>query len=146
MAKQPNKQQGADWLRGVPMFSDLSQRDLAKLWSNMKLLHHDDGVQIAVEGHAGVGFHLIVAGTVEVTRRGLRVTLGPGKFFGEMSLIDDGPRTATVTASGDVTTASLTSWTFKSLMKSEPEVLWRMLVHLTGRLREEQNATANLTA
>jgi CRP-like cAMP-binding protein len=72
--------------------------------------------------------------------------LHAGDVFGEMSLIDDGPRSATVTAVGEVTTATITSWAFKSFAIERPELLWKMLVFQTARLRAEQTLSANLTA
>ena len=99
-----------------------------------------------VEGKAGHGFHLILDGEVQVARKGKRLKLGANQFFGEMSLIDDGPRTATVTAATPVVTATLSSGGFRSLAKKSPEMMWKLLVVMTQRLREEQSITASLTS
>lgn len=141
-----SKKDGIALLRGVPMFSDVSQRDLGKVWAHVKIVDHADGSRIVSEARGGAGFHLIDSGSVQVARRGKSVTLGAGQFFGEISLIDDGPRTATVTAIGPVQVATISAWEFKSVVKSTPEMMWKLLLHVTARLREEQSAVAALTA
>lgn len=140
------KQEGVAQLGAVPMFADLSKRDLGRLWDRMKLVQHAPDHQIVAEGRGGHGFHLIVSGSVRVERTGKKVTLGPGQFFGEMSLIDEGPRTATVTAAEPTTIATMSSGEFRTYAKKHPELLWKLLVFMTGRLRDEQTITANLTA
>ena len=134
------KKDGIEQLSGVPMFSLLSKRDLGRLWDHMKNVEHAPDHRIMTEGRSGQGFHLILDGEVKVERKRNKVVLGPGKFFGEMSLIDEGPRSASVTAVGRVTTATLSAWEFKSVVKSQPELLWKLLVHVTSRLRAEQSA------
>lgn len=142
----PSKKDGIALLKAVPMFSEVSQRDLGRVWSFVKIVEHGDGSRIVDEDRLGVGFHLIIEGNVEVVRTGRRLTLGPGDFFGEVSLIDGGPRTATVIAKGPVTVAALSAWEFKSIVKESPEMMWKLLLHMTRRLREEQSAVAGLTA
>jgi CRP-like cAMP-binding protein len=141
-----SKKEGVEQLRQVPLFSDLSTRDLGRLWDRVKLVEHRQGHTIVTEGRPGHGFHLLLEGTVKVERKNTRVALGPGEFFGEMSLIDQGPRTATVTTTSPVVAATLSSGEFRSWAKKHPEVLWKLLVFVTGRLRAEQSVTANMTA
>jgi CRP-like cAMP-binding protein len=140
-----SRNEGIEMLRGVPMFAELSKRELAHVWDNMKIVDHADGHEIVREGQAGVAFHLILDGTVTVQRKRTKVSLGRGKFFGEMALIDAGPRTATVSANGPVRTASMPRATFKSMMEEQPSMMWKLLVHAMQRLREEQSATDSLT-
>ncbi len=135
-----SKQEGIERLAAVPMFSELSKRDIGKLWDGVKVVKHEPGHQVVVEGRTGQGFHLVLAGEAIVLRGSKRVRLGPGAFFGEISLIDDGPRTATVEAGDGLVTATLTAWQFKSVVKDKPAVLWKLLNHLSARLREEQAA------
>jgi len=71
-----SKRENVARLRAVPMFSDLSQRDLARIWDTMKIVQHAPGHDIVVEGKAGHGFHLILYGEVQVARKGKR---NPGK-------------------------------------------------------------------
>lgn len=140
------KKEGVSRLAEVPLFSALSKRELGRLWDNMKEVHHPAGHVVMTEGKPGLGFQLIISGEVTVSRKGKNVTLGPGAFFGEMALIDGGVRTATVTAATDIETAALNSSTFKSLVQKKPDVMWNMLVYMTGRLRAEQPVTRNLSA
>ncbi|HEY5664241.1 MAG TPA: cyclic nucleotide-binding domain-containing protein [Ilumatobacter sp.] len=141
-----SKQDGVALLQGVPLFSGLSKKELAAIWQFMRVVSHDDGHQIVVEGKKGQGFHLILDGEVSVRRKNRRIRLAKGDFFGEMALIDDGPRSATVTAVGPVTTASIASWEFKSLAADNAAFLWKLLLVMTARLRDEQAASANLVS
>lgn len=141
------KKEGVERLHQVPMFAGLSKRDVNRLWDHMKIVEHSAGHKIVVEGRGGHGFHLLLDGSVQVSRKGRRqITLGPGQFFGEMSLIDEGPRSATVEAATHVVTATMSSGEFRSFVQKRPDILWKLLVVMTGRLREEQSATSNLTA
>ncbi len=141
-----SKKDGIARLQGVPMFAGMSQKDLARIWELVKIVQHDAGHRVVAEGHSGVGFHLILSGEAVVERKGKKFPLGPGTFFGEMSLIDGGPRTATVTTVTPVVAATLSAWEFKTIVKKNPEMAWNLLVHLTGRLRSEQSIATNLTA
>lgn len=140
------KKEGVERLGQVPMFSSLSKRQLSRLWDRMKIVHHSPGHVIVHEGRGGHGFHIVLDGTVRVQRPGKKIILGPGQFFGEMSLIDEGPRTADVTAETHVETAVLTSGEFRFVARKDPEFLWKLLVHSTERLRAEQSSAAELTA
>jgi CRP-like cAMP-binding protein len=141
-----SKKVAIEMLGNVPMLSEFSKRELTRLWDRMKVVDHSDGHQIVGEGQSGVAFHLILEGTVQVVRKSRKLMLGPGDFFGEMALIDAGPRTATVIAVGPVKTASISRSTFKSMMEAQPSAMWKLLVHTTQRLREEQSVTDSLTS
>lgn len=133
------KQEKLELLGAVPLFSDLSKKDLAKVLDTAKdAVHHADQ-EVVTEGHGGVGFHLIVDGKVKVVRGGRTVaTLGPGEFFGEMALVDDAPRSASVVADTELTTLVISKWEFRPLVKSHPEMAWKLIEHLVERVREEQ--------
>ncbi len=91
---------------------------------------------MATEGDGGIGFHLIASGTASVTVNGQsRPTLGPGDYFGEISLIDGKPRSATVVAEEVLLTYSLVAWDFNPVLQSEPSVALAMLQSLCARLR-----------
>lgn len=128
-------------LGDVPLFATASQKDLASIFDLARVVQYGDGVSLVSEGETGFGFHLILEGEVKVVRKGRTVaTLGSGDFFGEMSLIDDQPRSASIVATGSVESLVLGGWEFKPMLKKNPTLAWKLLVHLTGRLRDEQSA------
>jgi len=104
-------------LRSVPLFSNLPDHDLKQVADRMKEVHFPSGTAVAKQGETGVGFHLLVEGTAEVSKNGTPLaTLTHGGYFGEIGLIDGGPRSATVTATSDLTTVSLVGWDFTPLL------------------------------
>lgn len=133
------KQEKLDLLGQVPLFRDLSKKDLNRVLETAKETLHREGVSIITEGRGGVGFHLITEGKAKVLRAGRTVaTLGPGEFFGEMALVDDAPRSASVIAESDLSTVVISKWEFRPLLKNHPELAWKMVEHLVARVREEQ--------
>ncbi len=125
-----------DTLRAVPLFSDMKNRALRDVLSISKEVTHSAGQRIVESDEAGVGFHLILEGTAEAIVGGTPVgTLGPGAYFGEMSLLDGKPRSATIKAVTDLKTLAIPSWTFNQLLDKHPELMRSMLVELCGRLR-----------
>src|SRR5205085_5598440 len=89
----------ANLLHSVPIFSDCSPKDLTAVSRGLKEVNHKADTVIAREGDPGVGLFIIVDGQAKVTIGGKpKAKLGPGDFFGEIALLDGGPRTATVTA------------------------------------------------
>jgi CRP/FNR family cyclic AMP-dependent transcriptional regulator len=130
------KQDPVKMLAGVPIFEGLSKKDLSQIAGAAKKVTHRQGAVLAKEGQTGMGFFLILEGTagVKVGDRQRR-KLGTGDFFGEISLLDGGPRTATVTAETEVTTLGLTPWVFKRLVESSPAIAAKMLKVMAQRLR-----------
>jgi len=125
-------------LRSVPLFSSLPDHDLKQVADRMKEVHFDVGTAVAKQGETGVGFHLVVDGTAEVTKNGeTLVTLSHGGYFGEIGLIDGGPRSATVTASSDLTTVSLVGWDFTPLLDN-PSFAKGLLLGLCRIARQER--------
>src|SRR5262245_59621112 len=97
------------------------------------------GQEIAVEGHSGIGFFLIADGTATVSQGGEeRAKLGPGDHFGEITLIDDCVRTASVTADSELKAYGLTSWEFRPLVESNAIIAWKLLRTMAARLREAE--------
>ena len=128
-------------LARVPLFSDCSKRDLELIARVVKNVSHKAGTVIAREGEPGVGLFIIVSGTAEVTIGGKRKTrLGAGDFFGEIALLDGGPRTATVTAITDLELLGLTEWVFRGLMQEHPTIALKTLQQMAGRLRQATKA------
>jgi CRP/FNR family transcriptional regulator, cyclic AMP receptor protein len=120
--------EAADLLKRVPLFSDLEDRELQQIANSMKQRRFSPGQQIAVEGQSGVGFFVIEDGQAKVTVGGDEVrTLGPGDYFGEVALITQGARTATVTADSDLTTWGMTFWDFRPLVEDTPSIAWKLL-------------------
>jgi CRP/FNR family cyclic AMP-dependent transcriptional regulator len=130
-------------LSRVPLFSGCSRRDMQTIARVVKDIDHPAGTVIAREGDPGVGLFIIVEGTTEVTIGGRRkAKLGPGDFFGEIALLDGGPRTATVTATSDVKLLGLTEWTFRGLMLEHPQIAMKTLQAMAGRLRNATNVAS----
>ncbi len=123
-------------LSGVPLFQDLSKKELQALARAAKEVRHDEGDVLAREGDSGVGFFLIVDGTAKVSQKGrTRRRLGAGDYFGEIALLDEGPRTATVMAESPITMLGLTAWVFKGLVEQHPALATKLLRTMAERLR-----------
>jgi CRP/FNR family cyclic AMP-dependent transcriptional regulator len=123
-------------LAKVPLFHGCSNRELQAVARAVKEIDHTAGTVIAREGEPGIGLFVIADGSAEVTIGGRKKsTLRKGDFFGEIALLDGGPRTATVTATTDVKLYGLTEWTFRGLMQQDPRIAIKVLVGMAGRLR-----------
>jgi CRP/FNR family transcriptional regulator, cyclic AMP receptor protein len=122
----------------VPLFSGLSDRELRHVASMAKEVTFPAGTEICREGEEGVGMHVVLDGETKVQIAGrTRRRMGPGAFFGEIALLDGGPRSATVIAETEVRTISIPFWTFKSTLKREPSMALKLLDEVCARLREE---------
>lgn len=123
-------------LRAVPLFSELSDRDLKRVLEIAKEVVHTDGQPVVEEDASAAGFHLILGGEATVSVRGSEVgTFRAGDYFGEMSIIDGKPRSASVTARGELKTLGIPSWNFERLMDQHPSVMRALLVELSRRIR-----------
>jgi len=135
MATQP-----ADALRKVPLLAGLSDRELQRLAGQLHERKFPAGSTVVSEGATGTGFFVITGGEAEVEVGGqMRSKLGPGDYFGEMALIDEGIRSATITAVTDLICYGMTPWEFKPFVDEHPEVAWTLLQNMTRRLREAQS-------
>ena len=122
------------------LFAGLSKKHLASIASQARLVHHQPGKDITEQGGGAAGFHLIKEGTASVKVSGHeRPSLGPGDYFGEISMIDGKPRSATVHADTDMTTISIPSWSFHPILEEEPEVARILLKVLCARLRAAES-------
>jgi pyruvate,water dikinase len=125
----------------VPFFEGLSERDVAHIAGLFKERRFAAGETITMEGSGAAAFFVIDSGEVAVTVHGKQVaTLGRGDFFGEMALIDEGARSATVTATSDVVCHGLTYWEFRPLVQTNATIAWNLLQTLAKRLRTAQEA------
>jgi CRP-like cAMP-binding protein len=126
-------------LAQVPLFSGIKPKELKKLGKRMSERTFSEGEEIMREGKSGLGFFVIEDGNATVSVGGEIVrTLGPGEHFGEVALIDSGPRSATVVASTDLRCRGMSVWEFKPFVEEHPEVAWALLETLVSRLREAE--------
>jgi CRP/FNR family transcriptional regulator, cyclic AMP receptor protein len=126
-----------DHLAQVPLFSTCSRKDLQKLGKASDEIEVKGGKVLVEEGKPGHEFFLIEDGTAEVRRNNRKVaTLGRGQFFGELSLLDRGPRSATVIADTDMTLVVLGQREFLGVIDEVPAMAHKLLAALAGRLRE----------
>jgi CRP-like cAMP-binding protein len=130
-------------LRSIPLFAAMPDKQLGRLGEAMRERTIAAGEEVVVEGSGGVGFFVIEAGEASVSRGGEEIrTLGPGDSFGEMALIDRGPRSATVTARSELSCRGMTAWEFKPLVAENPEIAWSLLENLVMRLREAESRSS----
>jgi CRP/FNR family cyclic AMP-dependent transcriptional regulator len=126
-------------LRRVPLFADFNDNDLKRLARSFKERTFQAGSTVAGEGKTGAGFFVIESGEASVSVRGQEHgKLGPGDCFGEIALIDDGARSATITADSDLHCYGLTSWEFRPLVESNASIAWKLLETMAQRLRAAQ--------
>jgi CRP/FNR family transcriptional regulator len=126
-------------LSEVPLFAGVGRRELKRLAAQMSERTFPEGHVIASEGEPGVGFFLIEDGNATVTVGGeTRRNLGPGDWFGEIALIDQGPRSASVVAATELRCQGMSAWEFRPFVQNHPEVAWPLLQALVGRLREAE--------
>jgi CRP-like cAMP-binding protein len=121
------------------LFDEFSKKDIAEVINFSKEIDHPAGQLIVEEGRSGVGFHLILAGSAAVSVKGRKVrTLGPGDSFGDIAVIDGGPRSASVTAGTELSTLSLAPWEFKPLLIEHPSLAYKLLLKVCALLREAE--------
>jgi CRP-like cAMP-binding protein len=135
-------------LQRIPLFSDLNQRQLRRIARDVKERNFNEGTSIVEQGEmSGIGFFLIVEGEAGVVVDGRRVArLGPGDHFGELALIAESTRTATVTALTPLRCLELTAWDFREVAKEHPDITWKLLQHVVAVLLEERLRTSRATA
>ena len=128
----------------VPFFEGLIEKTRKAIANGGKEVSFNAGNSMVSEGKGAVGFFLILEGRAEVRKGGkVLATLGRGQFFGEMSLIDDQPRSADVVAVVPTRCWVLLSWGFAGLIKQHPEIAMPMLKELVKRLRATQSSLAS---
>jgi CRP-like cAMP-binding protein len=131
-------------LRGVPLFAGLGNRELNELGALVDETQVAPGHVLCREGRTGEEFFVIVDGFVRVERGGRELAiLGPGQFVGEMSLVDEGPRTATATATTDARLLVVGHREFHSLLDRYPTIETAILRTLAKRIRQLDPETAN---
>jgi CRP-like cAMP-binding protein len=128
-------------VKHAKLFAGLPEAEVRSIEKQMKIVQHPAGHEIVVKGENGVGFMIILDGTVTVsTIQGKSRTLGPGDSFGEMSLLDHEGRSANIKADTDVSLATIPEWSFKPFLKEHPEVSYRLLQVLSQRVRQAESS------
>jgi len=126
-------------LKQAKLLQGLPESELRSLEKQMRTVKHPAGHEIVVKGENGVGFMIILDGTVTVaTVQGKARRLGPGDSFGEMALLDHEGRSANIKADTDVSLATIPEWNFKPFLKEHPEVAYRLLQLLSQRVRQAE--------
>jgi CRP-like cAMP-binding protein len=122
-------------LKGVPLFAGCSKKELGEIALVADEIDVGEGKVLTREGDTGREFFMLVEGAVDVRRNGRRIrTMGPGEFFGEIALVSDRPRTATVTTTAPATLLVVTDRAFRQLMRKIPSIQLKVLTALADRL------------
>jgi CRP-like cAMP-binding protein len=125
-----------DFIARVPIFASCTPEEIAAIAGVAQDGFFQPGQIIVTQGTPGQAFYLILSGRVEILRDGVSLGgFGSGDFFGEMSLLDQAPRSATIRAIDQVACLMLSSWDFKSLLERHPSIAIKLLEVLSRRLR-----------
>ena len=138
MRVAPRTESAIDWLRAAPLLEGCTQADLSRVASLARRIDADAGQALTTEGDPGDTFYLIATGHATVTRGGVRLaSLGPGSYFGEVAILEQGPRTATVTADTPMRLFELVAADLAALMRDIPPVRDRIEAVLAERRARE---------
>ena len=122
-------------LKRVPLFSACSKKELGQVALAADEIDVREGKVLTAEGDPGREFFVLVEGSADVRRKGRKVnTMGPGDFFGEIALVSDRPRTATVTVTSPARLLVVTDRAFRELMKRVPSIQLKVMATLVERL------------
>ena len=126
-------------LQRVPIFTDLSKREVQQIARLFKVRRFAEGETVIQEGSGGAAFFVIESGEAKVSIHGKEhSTLKPGDYFGEIALIDLGTRMATITASSELVCYGLTYWDFRPLVEANGVIGWKLLQRMAQMLREAE--------
>lgn len=125
----------------VPLFSGLSRAQLSRVADLAQEVSYGSGRMIVRTGTPGLAFYVIVEGQAKVIRGRIssakgQASLGPGDFFGEMALLDGGPRSASVVAQTPMTTVRIERAAFRRMLKDEPDIALKLLEGMAVRMRK----------
>jgi len=127
----------AEALQRVPLFADLTKHEIQQIARLFKERRFSQGETIVKEGSGGAAFFVIESGEATVFIGGQqRTTLKPGDFFGEIALIDEGTRMATITATSDLFCYGITYWDFRPLVEANGVIGWKLLQRMAQMLRD----------
>lgn len=131
-------------MQRVDLFAGMDRRQTEQIGRLLKERRFKQGETVIMEGTGGAAFFVIESGEASVSNKGVEVArLGPGDHFGEVALIDGGPRTATVTAVTDLICYGLTFWEFRPLVERSGTIGWKLLEALAKRLRSASAGEKN---
>jgi CRP/FNR family cyclic AMP-dependent transcriptional regulator len=123
-------------LRKVPLFAGLDKKELDEIASSMRERRFKAGDTVTQEGAGGVGFFVVEEGQADVNVGGeAKGSVGPGDYFGEIALINESPRTATLTARTDMLCYGMTPWDFRPLVESNSTIAWKLLTAMAQKMR-----------
>jgi CRP/FNR family transcriptional regulator, cyclic AMP receptor protein len=129
-----------DLIKSAPLFSECSRKHLNEIAEIADEIDLSEGKELTSEGRPGREFFVLIEGTADVKRGNRRINeMGPGDFFGEISLITDRPRTATVVATSPVRALVITDRSFRRLLEHQPEIQGKVMSALAARLGPEEN-------
>lgn len=124
-------------LQGVPLFADLSKHEVKQIASLFKERRFSEGETVVRQGSGGAAFFVIESGEAKVFVGGEEyTTLKPGDYFGEIALIDEGTRMATITATSDLLCYGLTYWDFRPLVEKNGVIGWKLLQSMAKIYRD----------
>jgi CRP-like cAMP-binding protein len=130
-----------DMLERSPLWTGIGKQDFKAIVKIAKQHKFKGGDTIVKKGEEGTGFYLVLDGAVEIRSDGNTISrLGPGQFFGEMSVVDAQPRSADVVAVEPSRVLFLSAWSFKSLISERPRIAVKMLQEFVRRLRATDRA------
>lgn len=128
-------------LTKIPLFAHCSKRELQRIRGLLTPLIVPEGTVLITEGKPGHEFFVVLEGNASVTHDGVRVaTLGPGDYFGEIALMQGGPRTATVVADGPMRVEVASEREFRALLDDAPGLARALILPLAQRIRELEAA------
>jgi CRP/FNR family transcriptional regulator, cyclic AMP receptor protein len=125
-----------DMLKKVPLFAGLDNKELQQIANSMRERKFRAGDTVTQEGAGGVGFFVVESGQADVQVGGeTKGSVGPGDYFGEIALINESPRTATLTARTDMLCYGMTPWDFRPLVESNSNIAWKLLTAMAEKMR-----------
>jgi CRP/FNR family cyclic AMP-dependent transcriptional regulator len=125
-------------IKRVPLFANCSRGELGEIAQIADEIDLPEGKELTKQGAPGREFFVLLEGDADVTKDGASInTLGAGDFFGEIALVEDTPRTATVTATSPVRALVITDRAFKRLLEEQPEIQRKVLVALAERVKPD---------
>jgi CRP/FNR family cyclic AMP-dependent transcriptional regulator len=132
------RDQKVELIKHTPLFANCSKRELQEIAHIADEIDLREGKEMTRQGAPGREFFVLLEGEADVTKDGRRINLlSPGDFFGEIALVSDTPRTATVTATTPVRALVITDRSFRRLLKDQPEIQSKVLAALAARVAPE---------